>query len=91
MIKVGNAQAFGVLCHSSPILMMYLEVIIQICSSYYLTLQLQIEMAITVDVFVKATYNIKEDRPLALSHMNILFLSFYATTGHYPNTTAICT
>ena len=38
MIKVENAPALGILCHLSPILVMYQELIAQICLSYYPTL-----------------------------------------------------
>ena len=55
--------------------------------------QLQVELAITVDVgeaFVKATYNLEGDGPLALTaYENICFLSSFASTMHYPNTAAV--
>ena len=51
------------------------------------SIQLPMELAITADALVKAkTYNVEGDRSLALSHMNRSFLSFFATTVHYPNT-----
>ena len=50
--------------------------------------QLQIELAITVDVgyvFVKATYNLEGDDPLNIvTYEHISFLSSIATTVHYP-------
>ena len=55
--------------------------------------QLQIELAITVDVaiFLLRQHTIlKEVGPLVLSHMTVAFLFSIVTTVHYPNTAAIC-
>ena len=53
------------------------------------------ELAITVDVgdaFVKATYNLDGDVPLASStYVHMFLFSTFATTVHYPNTADICT
>ena len=41
--------------------------------------------------FVKATYNLEGDTPLALLHVNISFVSSFTTTADYTVTAAICT
>lgn len=55
--------------------------------------KLQMELAITIDVgepFVKATYNLEGDGPLALSaYEHISFLDSFAPTVHYPNTATV--
>ena len=55
----------------------------------------QMELAITIDFgepFVKATYNLEGDGPLALSaHEEIAKLKVVISTQHFPNTDAIAT
>ena len=89
VIKVGKCSskfmnALGSLYHSN---------LLELLSNPIKSTQLEIELAITVDVgniFVKATYNLEGDGPLVLSHMNVSFLSSIVTTVHYPNTAAFC-
>ena len=54
---------------------------------------LQVELAITIDVgeyFVKATYNLEGDGPLALvAYEQLQVLYSAASTAHYPNTVAV--
>ena len=67
--------------------------LLELLSNYTKSTQLQMELAISVDVgnvFVKATYNLEGDGPLVLSHMNISLLSSIGTTVQHPNTVAIC-
>lgn len=57
--------------------------------------KLQVELAITIDFgepFVKATYNLEGDGPLALSaYEEIAKLNAVISTQHFPNTIAIAT
>ena len=69
MIKVERSQALGILCHLLPMMVM-----VELLSNPIKSTQLQIELVIIVDIVIKATYNLEEARPLALSHMNISFL-----------------
>ena len=67
--------------------------IFQMLSDPHKNAQLQLEMAITIDVgepFVKSTYNLEGDGPLALTtYKCICFLSSFASTAHYPNANAV--
>ena len=67
--------------------------LVQLLSNPTQAEQLQMELAITVDVgepFVKATYNLEGDGPLALSaYEHICFLDSFASTVHYPNAAAV--
>ena len=91
VIRMENAQALGILCHFSQILVMYQELLIQIFLNYYLTLQRVHSYKWTryyFFFFVEGTLNVGRDRSLVWSDMNISILPFFETTVHFLITTA---
>ena len=86
-------DVFSFITNSADMSPAYKSKLIVIISNPVKLGQLQMELAITIDVgepFVKATYNLEGDGPLALTaYEHIRHLYFVASTVHYPNTAAV--
>ena len=65
--------------------------LLELLSNNTKSTNLQMELAIIIDVFVKATYNLEGARLFSIITYGHSFLFSFATTVHYPNTSAICT